>query len=81
MSSISEQKLGEEQAAFRKGLNTRDQVFNLCLNMEKAQEYNQTLYLTFIDYKKAFDSRRHQKLWNVMSQLGVSNNTRVMRSL
>ena len=43
------------QAGFRKGRGTRDQIANICWIMEKAREFQKSIYFCFIDYAKAFD--------------------------
>ena len=45
------------QAGFRKGRETRDQIANICWIMKKARKF-------FIDYAKAFDCVDHNKLEN-----------------
>ena len=50
------------QAGFRKGRGTRDQIANICWIMEKAREFQKTIYFCFIDYAKAFDCVDHNKL-------------------
>ena len=50
------------QAAFRKGRGTRDQIANICWIIEKAREYQKSIYFRFIDYTKAFDCVDHHKL-------------------
>lgn len=72
MERVAEQEFAEEQMCFRKRVGTRDQIFNLRVLMEKARENNVQLFMAFIDYKKAFDSVRHQTLWKVMETMGVS---------
>ena len=52
------------QAGFRKGRGTRDQIANICWNMEKAREFQKNIYFCFIDYAKAFDCVDHNKLEN-----------------
>ncbi|MBJ5686594.1 hypothetical protein JGH00_22585 [Salmonella enterica subsp. enterica serovar London] len=39
--------------------------------MEKAHEYQKSIYMCFIDYKKAFDCVDHDKLWRALHELGV----------
>ena len=34
--------------------------------MHKAREHQQPLYMCFVDFKKAFDSISHDKLWVTM---------------
>jgi len=59
--------IADVQMGFRKGVGTRDQIFNLRVIMEKANEASVPLYMAFVDYKKAFDTVKHDKLWNVAS--------------
>jgi len=40
----------------------------ICLT-EKAGEFSTSLFLCFIDYKKAFDSVPHDQLWLVMLEM------------
>ena len=48
-------ELPDVQAGFRKGRGIRDQIANICWIMEKAREFQKTIYFCFIDYAKAFD--------------------------
>ena len=57
-------ELPDVQAGFRKGRGTRDQIANICWIMEKAREFQKTIYFCFIDYAKAFDCVDHKKLEN-----------------
>ena len=42
------------QAGFRKGRGTRDQIANIRWIMEKAREFQKSIYFCFIDSAKAF---------------------------
>jgi hypothetical protein len=64
-------ELPDQQAGFRKGRGTRDQVANMRWIMEREREYGRDVFFCFIDYSKAFDSVDHNKLWNVMEEMGV----------
>ena len=48
-------ELPDVQAGFRKGRGTRDQIANICWIIEKAREFQKSIYFCFIDYAKAFD--------------------------
>ena len=39
--------------------------------MEKAREFQKKIYFCFIDYAKAFDYVDHNKLWQVLKEMGV----------
>ena len=45
------QELPDVQDGFRKGRGTRDQIANICWNIEK-REFQENIYLCFIDYAK-----------------------------
>ena len=49
---------------FKLVLETGDQIANICWIMEKAREFQKTIYFCFIDYVKAFDCVDHKKLEN-----------------
>jgi len=64
------QEISDVQAGFRACRGTRDQIVNLRLITEKAREFNQPLFMCFIDYKKAFDTISHNQLWISMIDMG-----------
>ena len=58
-------------AGFRKGRGTRDKIANFWWMIEKAREFQKTIYFCFIDYAKAFDSLDHNKLWKILKEMGI----------
>ena len=54
------------QAGFRKGRGTRDQIANIHWIIEKAREFQENIYFSFIDYTKAFDCVDHNKLSKIL---------------
>ena len=59
------------QAAFGKGRGTRDQTANIRWIIEKAREFQKNIYFCFIDYANAFDCVDHNKLWNILQEMGI----------
>ena len=39
--------------------------------MEKAREFQKNTYFCFVDYAKAFDCANHNKLWQILKEMGV----------
>ena len=39
--------------------------------MEKAKEFQKNIYFCFIDYAKAFDCVYHNKLWEILKEMGI----------
>ena len=54
------------QAGFRKGRGTRDQIANIHWIVEKAREFQKSIYFCFVDYVKAFDCVDHNKLQKIL---------------
>jgi len=52
----TETEIADEQAGFRQGRGTRNQITNLRILMHKVREHQQPLYMYFVDFKKASDS-------------------------
>ena len=52
------QELPDVEAGFKKGRGTRDQIANICWIIEKAREFQKSIYFCFIDYAKASDCAR-----------------------
>lgn len=62
-----------EQAGFRKNFSTIDHIHTLKQLIEKYNEYKKTIYIAFIDYAKAFDSLRHEVVWQSLKEQGIQN--------
>ena len=65
------QEVPDVQAEFRKGRGTRDQIANIRWTIEKAREFEKTIYFCFIDYAKIFDCGDHNKLWEILKEMGI----------
>ena len=75
-------ELPDVQAGFRKGRGTRDQISNIFWIMEKAREFQKNIYFCFIDYAKAFDCVDHNKLWEILKEMGIPDHlTCLLRNL
>ena len=73
LQNVMNQELPDVQAGFIKGRGTRDQIASIHWNIEKARELQKNIYFYFIDYTKAFDCVDHNKLWNILKEMGVPN--------
>ena len=50
------QEFPDAQAGFKEGRGTKDQIANIRWIMEKAREFQKSIYFCFIDYTKAINS-------------------------
>ena len=58
------------QAGFRKGSGAGDHISNLRMIIQKCREFNNDLFMCFIDYSKAFDCVSHSHLWTTLIKMG-----------
>ena len=66
----------------RRGRGTRAEVANICWIIEKARKFQKNIYLSFIDYAKAFDCVDHNKLWKTLKEMGIPDHlTCLLRNL
>ncbi|XP_047489123.1 uncharacterized protein LOC125039328 [Penaeus chinensis] len=71
ISPLIERQLDESQLGFRSGRGTRDAIFMLRILAERTIEKQKNLYLSYIDYTKAFDRINHAKLLEVMEKANI----------
>ena len=62
-------ELSDIHAGFRKGRGIRDQIANIHWIIEKAREFQKTIYFCFI--VKAFDCVDHTKLRKILKEMGI----------
>ncbi|GFO47197.1 endonuclease-reverse transcriptase [Plakobranchus ocellatus] len=64
----------EEQAGFRPGRSTVEQICNIRILMEKYLQHQQELHHVFIDFKNAFGRVWHEALWSTMRKYNINSN-------
>ena len=70
----AEEIIAEEQAGFRAGRSTTEQIFNLRILCEQYLQHQQNLYQVFTDFKKAFDKVWQAAFWATMQKYNISTN-------
>ena len=82
MKPLAEKIIAEEQAGFRAGRSTTEQIFNRRILYEKYLQHQQDLYYVFIDLRKAFDRVWDSALWATIKTYNISVNLiRVTKNL
>ena len=72
-------ELPDVQADFRKG---RGPIANIPWIIRKAREFQKNIYFCLIDYANAFDCVDHNKLWNILREIGIPDHvTCLLRNL
>ena len=64
-------KLKEQQAGFRSNRSCSEQIFRLKNIIEQWIEFQQTILLNFVHFKKAFDSIHRESLWKIAVLYGI----------
>ena len=50
--------------------------------MKEAREFQKRIYFCFIEYVKGFDGMDHNKLWEILNEIGVPDHlTYLLRNL
>lgn len=63
--------LRQNQAGFRANKSCTDQIATLRIVIEQTVEWQNKLYVNFIDFERAFDSIDRQKMWNIIESYGI----------
>ena len=75
-------EIPDVQAEFRKGRGTRGQIANIHWITKKAREFQKNIYFCFVDYAKSFDYVDHNRLWDILKEMGIADHlTCLLRNL
>ena len=75
-------EISQLQFGFVPDKSNRNAIFTLSMLAERCIEMQKDLYLCFINYSKAFDKVRHEKLFNILENLDIDGkDLRVIRNL
>ena len=63
--------ISDTQAGFRKNYSTLDHIFTVYALVQKQFSLNRKVYVSFVDFRKAFDTVKRHVLWNILLNIGV----------
>uniref|UniRef100_A0A2C9M9C5 Reverse transcriptase domain-containing protein n=1 Tax=Biomphalaria glabrata TaxID=6526 RepID=A0A2C9M9C5_BIOGL len=66
-----DKRLRPEQAGFCKEKSCTDYIATLRIIIEQSIEWQSPLYMTFVDFEKAFDSIDREVIWRLMNYYGI----------
>jgi hypothetical protein len=66
-----EQHLRKEQVGFYKHQSWVDLINTLRIILEQSVEWQAILFVTFIDFEKAFDSVERKIIWLTLQEYGI----------
>ena len=74
--------IGKTQFGFRKGCGTREAIAVMRILCEGRLEFNEELFICFVDFEKAFDRVRWIKLLEILEKIGIDwRDRRLIRNL
>lgn len=77
-----EQNIKKTQFGFRNGLGTRDALFTFQVLIQRTRDMNNDVYVCFLDYEKAFDRVQHNKLLDILNNMGLdTKDVRIIQNL
>ena len=80
-STLVNWELLDVQERLRKGRGTREQIANICWIIETTT-FQKNIYFCFMDYDKVFDYMDHNKLWQILKDMGILDHlTCLLRNL
>jgi hypothetical protein len=65
--------LGFSVGEIKKGRSCINSAFCMKLLIEKRREFNLGTHIVFVDYEKAFDKEKRQKLFNILKENNIPN--------
>ena len=75
-------RVSDEQFGYRPGKGTRNGILCLRILLEKSIEKQKDLYICYIDYVKAFDCVKHDKLMELLENVEIDGkDLRLIRNL
>ena len=71
ITSKADEYLGEDQYGFRRGNGTREAIAAMRIICKRSLERDQEVNIYFVDFEKAFDRIRWDKLMEILKKIGV----------
>ena len=68
---FTETVLREQQAGFRQGRGCSDHIFVLRNIVEQCEEWQKSMVLNFVDFRKAFDCIHRASMWKILEVYGI----------
>jgi len=66
-----DERLRQQQAGFRQGRGTMEQIFTLRNILEHCMKWQAPICVDFVDFRKAFDSVIRENLWVIMQEYSI----------
>ena len=71
LQSAIEHKISKTQYGFRPGRSTAHALYIIRMIQDYSEQKHATLNLALLDWEKAFDKLKHDKMYNALGRLGI----------
>lgn len=68
-----EEHISETQFGFRNNLGTREALFCIQVLVQRCRDVDHPVFTCFIDFEKAFDRVKHDKLVKILQEVGIDD--------
>jgi hypothetical protein len=68
-----ERIMGETQFGFKEAMGTREALFSIKTLIQNYKDVRKEVFLCFIDYEKAFDRIKHDRLIGILKESGIDD--------
>uniref|UniRef100_A0A8D8S118 Craniofacial development protein 2 n=1 Tax=Cacopsylla melanoneura TaxID=428564 RepID=A0A8D8S118_9HEMI len=69
---LCEEQIAPNQFGFVNAVGTREALFSVQVLFQRCRDVNKDVFLCLIDYQKAFDRVKHDKMVEVLKKIGIS---------
>lgn len=77
-----EEQISETQFGFRNNLGTREALFCIQVLVQRCRDVDHPVFMCFIDFEKAFDRVKHDKLVAILREVGIDDkDLQIIRNL
>lgn len=71
LAPYADEIIGDHQCSFRRNRSIADQIFTIRQIFEKKWEFDQPVHQLYIDFKKAYDLIKRERIFEILIRLGI----------
>ncbi|KAL1458712.1 hypothetical protein WDU94_008838 [Cyamophila willieti] len=68
---LCEEQIAPNQFGFLNAVGTREALFSVQILFQRSRDVNCNVFACLIDYKKAFDRVKHEKMVDILEKIGI----------
>jgi len=68
---VCEEQIAPNQFGFLNEVGTRETLFSVQVLFQRCRDVNCNVFVSLVDYQKAFDRVRHDKMIRILEEIGI----------